>query len=58
MKTEIIIPTVPNFLKVEIGGEEVRVSVTKITAEELEEVGRKWTAKLIKNHNRQPPNDI
>ncbi len=57
MKTEIKTPTVPNFLFVIVGGEEVKIPVTKITEEELEEVGRQWTAKLLKNHHRPPINN-
>lgn len=54
MKTEIEIPTVPNFLFVEVAGEKVKVAVSKIPVDELEEVGRRWTQKLIQNHNRPP----
>jgi hypothetical protein len=54
MKTEIKIPIVPNFLTVEVGGEEVKVPVTKVTEEELKEVGRKWTLQLLQNHHRKP----
>ncbi len=48
MKTNIVTPTIPAFLKVEVGKKEcVTVSITDFTKEELEEVGRKWTVDLI-----------
>lgn len=52
MKTEIEIPTVPNFLFVIVAGERVKVAVNKIPVDELEEVGKRWTRQLIQNHNR------
>jgi len=58
MKTEIKIPAAPNFLHVEVAGEEVKVSVTKITEEELKEVGRKWTLQLLSNSKKITPERI
>jgi len=58
MKTEIKIPAAPNFLQVSVAGEEVKVSVTNISEEELKEVGRKWTLLLLSNSKRVIPERI
>jgi hypothetical protein len=57
MKTEIEIPTVPNFLMVKVGSQVCKLPVAEIPEEELQEVGRQWTAKLLKNHHRPPINN-
>ena len=58
MKTEIKITAAPNFLQVSVAGEEVKVSVTKMTEEDLKEVGRKWTLQLLSNSKRVTPERI
>ena len=47
MKTEIQIPTVPNALRVLVGGKEVTIFVQDIPENELKEVGEKWTRQLL-----------
>ena len=42
-KVKVNIPKVPNFIKV---GNEF-ISVTEFTEDELNEIGKEWTAKLI-----------
>ena len=53
MKTEIKTPTTPNFLTVEIGKKEtVTVPIADFTEEELQEVGKRWTADLVESARR------
>ena len=55
MKTEVITPTVPNFLQVRIGqtNEPVTVSVKDLTEAELREVGKQWTEDLVAKAKRR-----
>lgn len=49
MKTEIIQPTVPNFLKVRVGNnkELVTVAVKDLSEEDLRAVGERFTEDLV-----------
>jgi hypothetical protein len=55
MKTEVITPTVPNYLQVRIGNtnEPVTVPVKDFTEEELREVGKKYTENLVAKSRRR-----
>ncbi len=47
-EVEIEVPAVPNFLSSKTGFEAL-VPVWELSSTQLEEVGRLWTAKLIKH---------
>lgn len=48
MKTEIIMPTTPNFISVRVGKQEVvKLSISEFNEQELREIGEKWTNDLI-----------
>lgn len=54
MRTEVITPTVPNFIHVRIGNnkEVVYAAVKDFTEAELREIGKKWTEDLVAKSRR------
>lgn len=57
MNQKIVIPTIPNFIKVEIGKESVNLSVHEFSEAELRDIGEKWTASLIIKAKRYRENN-
>lgn len=56
MKQKIVTPTVPNFIKVEVGKESVMLSVAEFSEEELKKIGEEWTQDLITKSKRLKQN--
>lgn len=54
MKTEVVNPSVPNFISVRIGNskEVVAVPVKDFSEEELREIGKRWTEDLVAKSRR------
>ena len=57
MKQKIVTPTVPNFIKVEVGKESVMLSVAEFNDEELTKIGEEWTKDLIAKAKRIKQNN-
>ena len=49
---KVIIPSVPNFLRLDIGGQQGSLGIQKFTEADLKMIGEEWTKKLI-DHARQ-----
>ena len=54
MKTEVVNPSVPNFIQVRVGNkkEVVTVPVQDFSEEELREIGKRWTEDLVAKGRR------
>lgn len=59
--TELQVPTVPNFIRTKTGES---VSIKDLTREQMESIGKGWTAELIEKSRRaneadkKPPYDF
>jgi hypothetical protein len=47
------LPMRPNFLRADLNGEKCTIPVSRLTAEQLRDLGQAWTDALIEHANRQ-----
>lgn len=59
MKTEIITPSTPNFVKVRVGTkEEVTMPIHELSEEQIRDLGARWTSDLLISAKRRKLSNI